>query len=57
MKAYILGGNANLEVEVKRRSISECGLVRIVDDCGVVYETHLSNVIFVGGEEYGEKET
>ena len=56
MKAYILGGNTNLEVEVKRRSISECGLVRILDEYGVWYETHLSNVIFVG-VEYGEKES
>ena len=48
MKAYIFGGNTTLEVEVKRKSISECGLVRIMDDCGVWYETHLSNVIFVG---------
>ena len=51
MKAYIFGGNTTLEVEVMRRSISECGLVRIKDDCGVWYETHLSNVIFVGVEE------
>ena len=51
MKAYIFGGNTTLEVAVKQRSISECGLVRIIDDCGVLYETHLSNVIFVGAEE------
>lgn len=47
MKAYITGKGV-LEVEVKWRSIDESGLVRIKDDCGVLYETHLSNVIFVG---------
>lgn len=57
MKAYIKGCGNALEVEVKRRTISECGLVWILDDCGVVYETHLCNVIFVRGEENGEKET
>ncbi len=57
MKAYIKGCGNALEVEVKHRSINECGLVRILDDCGVVYETHLCNVIFVGGEEHGEEET
>lgn len=49
MKAYIMGKSV-LEVTVKSRSIQECGLVRILDDCGVVYETHLSNVIFVEAE-------
>ena len=47
MKAYLFGGNTTLEIEVKRRSIDASGLVRIKDDCGVWYETHLSNVIFV----------
>lgn len=46
MKAYIRG-QAVLEVQVKWREIQENGLVRIKDDCGVLYETHLSNVIFV----------
>ena len=47
MKAYIMGKNV-LEVNVKWRSIDASGFVRIKDDCGVWYETHLSNVIFVG---------
>ena len=47
MKAYIMGKSV-LEVEVKWRTIDESGLVRIKDDCGLVYETHLCNVIFVG---------
>ncbi len=57
MKAYIKGCGNAMEVEVKWRSIDASGLVTIKDDCGVIYETHLSNVIFVGGEENGEKET
>ena len=48
MKAYIKGNGNTLEVNVKWRSINECGLVRIKDDCGLLYETHLCNVIFVG---------
>ena len=47
MKAYIMGKSV-LEVEVKWRTIDASGLVRIKDDCGLLYETHLSNVIFVG---------
>lgn len=50
MKAYIKGSGNTLEVEVKSRSIDSSGLVRIKDDCGVIYETHLCNVIFVGAE-------
>ena len=51
MKAYIKGCGRALEVEVKWRSIDASGLVTIKDDCGVVYETHLCNVIFVSEEE------
>ena len=51
MKAYIKGTGNTLEVDVKWRTIDASGLVRIKDDCGVMYETHLSNVIFVGVEE------
>ena len=47
MKAYIMGKSV-LEVEVKWRSIEASGLVRIKDVLGIVYETHLCNVIFVG---------
>lgn len=50
MKAYIKGTGNTLEVEVKHRTIDAIGLVRIKDDCGVWYETHLCNVIFVGVE-------
>lgn len=50
MKAYIIGKGV-VEVDVKWRSIDASGLVTIKDDCGVTYETHLCNVIFVGGEE------
>ena len=51
MKAYIRGSRDMIEVIVKQRTIDESGLVRIEDDCGVIYETHLVNVIFVGVEE------
>ena len=47
MKAYIMGKSV-LEVEVKWRTIDSSGLVTIVDTSGMRYETHLSNVIFVG---------
>ena len=50
MKAYIRAAHGtNLEVEVKTRVIDGNGYVRIEDDCGVIYETHLCNVIFVEG--------
>ena len=52
MKAYIKGASV-LEVEVKWRTIDSSGLVRIKDDCGLVYETHLCNVIFVGDGNEG----
>lgn len=49
MKAFIKGHTGNFaEVDVKWRSIDASGLVRIEDTSGVMYETHLSNVIFVG---------
>jgi len=48
MKAYIKGQGNTLEVNVKWRTIDSSGLVRIKDECGVMYETHLCNVIFVG---------
>lgn len=53
MKAYIKGCENALEVEVNWRSIDSSGLVTIKDDCGVVYETHIINVIFVGVEDDG----
>ena len=46
MKAYIMGKGV-LEVEVKKRDIGENGVVFILDTFGVIYETHISNVIFV----------
>jgi hypothetical protein len=50
MKAYIMGKSV-VEVDVKWRSIDSSGLAIIVDTSGVRYETHLSNVIFVGVEK------
>ena len=49
MKAYIRSANGeSLEIDVKWRSVDSSGLVHIEDKCGLWYETHLSNVIFVG---------
>ena len=48
MKAYIKWArNQAVELEVKTRTIDASGYVKIVDIYGVVYETHLSNVIFM----------
>ena len=43
MKAYIRLNNQGqaVEINVKSRSIDGIGLVRIVDEYGIVYETHL----------------
>lgn len=49
MKAYLWRGGYILEVNVKLRTIDASGLVRIEDEYGVIYETHLSNVVFVDG--------
>lgn len=49
MIAYIKGANV-LEVKVLKRTIDKRGLVRILDECGVLYETHICNVIFVWGK-------
>lgn len=46
MKAYIMGKSV-LEVEVKKREILPNGMAVIWDTFGVIYETHISNVIFV----------
>jgi len=52
MKAFIKGCTGNFaEVEVKWRSVDSSGYTIIVDTSGVKYETHLSNVIFVGVEK------
>ena len=53
MKAYIKGCGNALEVEVKWRTIDASGLVRIKDGFGLIYETHLCNVIFVGDGNEG----
>lgn len=48
MRAYIkLHNGSAVEIVVKSRIIEPNGLVRIVDDCGVTYELHLCNVIFM----------
>ena len=48
MKAYIKWARSQaVEVEVKQRTIDASGYVRIEDVYGIVYETHLSNVIFM----------
>ena len=50
MKAYIMGKGV-LEVEVKSRTIDASGLVTIKDEFGVIYEMHISNVIFVRAKD------
>ena len=48
MKAYIKWARSQaVEVEVKSRTIDASGYVRIEDIYGIVYETHLLNVIFM----------
>ena len=48
MKAYIkCAGNKAVEVEVKTRTIDASGYVKVVDEYGIVYETHLCNVVFM----------
>ena len=51
MKAFIKGWENTIEVDVKWRSVDSSGFATIVDKSGVRYETHLSNVIFVGVEK------
>ena len=44
------------KVTVKERLIDGTGYVRIVADDGKIYETHLSNVVFVDdGGNYGKE--
>lgn len=48
MKAYIKWARSQaVELEVKQRTIDASGYVRIEDVNGIVYETHLINVIFM----------
>ena len=53
MVAIIKNGSQKIKVNVKNRIIDGSCYVRIVDEFGVVYETHLSNVLFIddGGKE------
>ena len=54
MKAYIRRGSYYIEIDAKRRTIDASGLVRIWDINGVLYETHLSNVIIIDGGDNHE---
>ena len=49
MKAYIRKDGFFIEVEVKERTIDQSCYVRIEDIYGVIYETHLLNVVFIDG--------
>ena len=49
MKAYLRRGSYYIELDVKHRTIDASGLVWIEDIYGVIYETHLSNVVFIDG--------
>ena len=54
MTAIIKMGNQRIKLNVKERMIDGSGYVRIVDEFGVVYETHLTNVLFI--DERGKYE-
>ena len=47
MTAVIRMNSYKLQLDVKERLIDGAGYVRIVDVNGNVYETHLSNVVFI----------
>ena len=49
MIAIIKINRKKLQVKVKSKLIDGTGYVRIVDEYGVVYETHLSNVCIIDG--------
>ena len=45
-----------IKVTVRDRMIDGTGYVRIVADDGAIYETHLSNVVFIdNGGNYGKE--
>lgn len=47
MTAIIKIGSQKMKLNVKERMVDGSGYVRIEDEFGVVYETHLSNVLFI----------
>ena len=49
MIAIIKINSKKLQIKVKSRSIDGSGYVRIEDEFGVIYETHLSNVLLIDG--------
>ena len=54
MTAIIRLRTYKAEIAVKDKMIDGSGYVRIVAEDGTIYETHLSNVIFIGGK-YGKE--
>ena len=54
MTAIIRMHTYKLQVSVKEKSIDGSGYVRIVADDGAIYETHLTNVLFI--DERGKHE-
>lgn len=54
MKAYIRRGSYYIEIDVKEKMIDASCYVRIEDIYGVIYETHLQNVLFVDGRSKHE---
>ena len=56
MKAIIRIPTYKLQVSVKEKTIDGSGYVRIVSIDGTIYETHLSNVVFVDeGGKHGKE--
>lgn len=47
MTAIIRMPTYKQQVSVKEKTVDGSGYVRIVADDGVIYETHLTNVVFV----------
>lgn len=56
MTAIIRMPTYKQQVSVKEKSIDGSGYVRIVAEDGAIYETHLSNVVFVDeGGKHGKE--
>lgn len=54
MTAIIRMPTYKQQVSVKEKTIDGSGYVRIVADDGIIYETHLTNVLFI--DERGKHE-
>ena len=56
MTAIIRMPTYKLQVSVKEKNIDGSGYVRIVAEDGTIYETHLTNVLFIDeGGKHGKE--